>query len=221
MPIDGERASNEPGAAHFEDAGQERQAHLAGMWLFLATELLLFGGLFCAYAVYRVSYGPAFAAAAGELDLKLGAINTAILITSGLAMALTEPAMAAGRRRAALTLLATTGALALVFLSIKGLEYHHEIGKGLAPLPGLAFRYDGPRPEQAEMFFNFYFAMTGLHALHMAIGVGLIGWMAARIARWRRPAKLERRLRIVGLYWAFVDAVWLLLFPTLYLLRGG
>lgn len=223
MPTGTERRNPGTAAAvaeQFEDIGQQRRADWAGMWVFLATEMLLFGGLFAGYAVYRVEYAAAFAAAATRLDLALGAINTGLLLTSGLAMAMVEPAMARGSRRAVVGLLVAAAALGIAFLGIKGVEYHHEISKSLAPIAGLEFRYDGPQPAHAQMFFNFYFAMTGLHALHMLAGIGAIGVMVALTLRWREPARLGRQLGLVALYWAFVDAVWLLLFPALYLLRG-
>lgn len=207
-------------AEQFDDLEQQRRADIMGMWVFLATELLLFGGVFMGFGVYRWLYAEGFGHAAGELDLVLGGINTAILLTSGLTMALAERAVAAGLKRATLTMMGATLALGLVFLSIKGYEYYKEYTEQLVPLPGLVFGYEGPSPENAQMFFNFYFVMTGLHALHMAIGLAIIAVMIAIGSRWRQPDRFERQVRIVGLYWAFVDIVWVFVFTTLYLLRS-
>ncbi len=207
-------------AEQFDDQEQQWHADNMGMWLFLATELLLFGGIFMAFAVYRVLYADAFAEAATHLGLLLGSINTAILMVSGLTMALAERAVGAERRRLTLGLLGGTLVLGLVFLAIKGYEYSKEFHEGLIPLPGVEFTYDGAHPALAEMFFNFYFVMTGLHALHMAIGLGIIAIMLAIGWRWRQPDRYARQVKIAGLYWAFVDIVWVFVFTSLYLLRA-
>lgn len=206
-------------AHQFDDAGQQRHADVMGMWIFLATELLLFGGLFTAFMVNRYLHAGAFGEAAGHLDLLLGSVNTAVLITSGLTMALAETAVAQSARRAVLTLLAATLVLGLAFLAIKGYEWHAEYSEGLVPLLGLDFRYPGEHPDAARMFFSLYFAMTGLHAAHMALGLGVIAVMFVLVWRWRRPDTLVRQIQITGMYWAFVDIVWMFVFTTLYLLR--
>lgn len=203
----------------FETLEQQRHANLLGIWMFLATEVLFFGGLFAGFAIYRVVHGPAFAEAAGHLNLTLGTINTVLLVTSGLTMSLVDPAMQRRRRDLTLWLMGLTALLGIAFLVIKGMEYHEEYVHGLVPLAGFEFHFEGAEPRHARMFFDFYFALTGLHALHMAIGIVAIAIMAAQVWRWRDPARLEGRTRITGLYWAFVDVVWLFVFPTLYLLR--
>lgn len=208
-------------AEQFDDIGQQITANLAGMWLFLATEIMFFGGLFTAFAVYRTRHAEAFAEAAGHLHLWLGAANTAILLTSGLAMALADPAMRRDSRRGALAAIAATLLLGLAFLGIKAYEYSAEFAEGLMPILGLPFRYEGAQPAQAEMFFDLYYALTGLHALHMLIGIGLLALIFVLVWRWRDPARLTRQVQISALYWAFVDVVWLFVFPTLYLLGGG
>lgn len=207
-------------AEQFVDLPQQREADLLGMWLFLATEALLFGGPFLAFAVYRTRFPDAFAEAAGHLDLFLGAVNTAVLLSSGLTMALADAFAAKGRRREVLIHIGLTMALALAFLAIKAYEWRHEYIQGLMPLLGLGFDYRGANPAGAQMFFDLYYAMTGLHALHMLIGVGLLAWLLTAAAKWREPARAARQVRIAGMYWAFVDVVWLFVFTCLYLLRS-
>lgn len=209
-----------PVAEQFEEPRQQLEADLLGMWLFMATEVLMFGGLFVAFAVYRTQFGEAFAAAAGHLHLSLGAANTVVLVTSGMTMSLADPAVKAGRRRRLLAALGATMALGVLFLAIKGYEYASELHEGLVPLAGLPFRFPGAEAGKAELFFNFYFAMTGLHAVHMTVGLGVLAVLAVLAWRWRAPDRLARQVRMAGMYWAFVDIVWMFLFPVLYLLRG-
>lgn len=209
-----------PGLAEqFDDLAQQQRADLMGMWLFLATELLLFGGLFAGFAILRALHSEAFAEAAAHLDLVLGSVNTVLLLTSGLTMALAEQAVGEGRARATRWLLIATLALGTLFLAIKGYEYHHEYSEQLVPLAGLAFDFPGAHAGGAEMFFNFYFAMTGLHALHMAIGLAIIAVMLVLGRRPPEPGRYRRQLQMTGLYWAFVDVVWVFVFTSLYLLR--
>lgn len=214
-----EHGAGQP-AEQFVDIRQQREANLLGMWLFLATEALLFGGLFLAFAVHRARFPDAFAEAAGHLGLFLGAVNTAVLLSSGLTMALADAFAAKGRRREVLIHIGLTMVLALAFLAIKGYEWRHEYAQGLMPLLGLTFEYRGANAAGAQMFFDLYYAMTGLHALHMLIGVGLLAWLLAAAAKWREPARAARQVRIAGMYWAFVDVVWLFVFTCLYLLRS-
>ena len=209
-------------ASHFEDAEQQREAGLMGMWLFLATELLLFAGLFGGFAIYRGLHGDAFAAAARHLDLPLATANTVILLTSGLSMALAERMAHAGAPQLARRWIAVTVALGASFIAIKGYEWHHEYSEGQMPLLGLAFEYDGPDAAQAHLFFDFYFAMTGLHALHMLIGLAalVLLWMLGRPRAGLQPDRYIRQVQITGMYWAFVDVVWVFVFTSLYLLRS-
>ena len=207
-------------AMQFATLGQQRHAGLLGMWIFLATELLLFGGLFGAFAVARIQHTEAFAEAAHHLDLMLGGINTVLLLSSGLAMALAEQAVKSQRRRAAMMLIGATVLMGLVFLGIKGYEWYLEYHHNLMPVLGMAFEYPGAHGPQAEMFFNFYFTMTGLHALHMAIGIGALVWAMARIRQWPDADTADRQVSTVGLYWAFVDVIWIFVFTSLYLMRG-
>lgn len=212
--------NSEAPAGQFDDMQQQRRAGLLGMWLFLATELLLFGGLFGAFAYARIQHSEAFATAAQHLDLTLASINTVILLTSGLTMVFAEQAVHASRQRPSLAFVLTTLVLGLVFLGIKGWEWQHEFQQQLVPILDLPFNYPDPQPDIARLFFGFYFTLTGLHAAHMLVGLVILGVMLVRIGRWRIPERLARQVRIVGLYWSFVDVVWIFVFTTLYLLRG-
>ena len=204
----------------FDDLTQQRQADLMGMWIFLATELMLFGGIFTGFTVYRFAYPEVFAEAATHLDLKLGTLNTALLVTSSLFMALAERAANVERRRLTLIFLIVTISIGVVFLGIKGYEWHHEYTENLMPILGLEFEYPGAHPDRAEMFFNFYYVLTGLHAVHMSIGLGMLSVLVVFTLRWRDPPRLGRQIQMNGLYWAFVDVVWVFIFTTLYLLRA-
>jgi cytochrome c oxidase subunit III len=200
---------------HFDDLGQQHEAATLGMWLFLATEVLFFGGLFTAYMLYRVWYPETFGAASRTLDIALGTTNTAVLIFSSLTMALAVRAAATDRRRALLVFLVLTMVLGAVFLGIKGVEYAHKFEEH--HVPGLGFHFEGTAPERANLFFSLYFAMTGLHALHMIIGLGLMTVMFVMAVRGRFSAHWHTPVEISGLYWHFVDIVWIFLFPLLYL----
>jgi cytochrome c oxidase subunit 3 len=186
------------------------------MWVFLATEVLFFGGLFAAYLVYRVWYPTTFGEASRNLHLTFGAINTVVLITSSLTMALAVEASAIGRRRSLILFLLVTMALGATFLVIKGFEYHHKWVEHL--VPGPYFTFDGPDPIHAQIFFSLYFALTGLHALHMVIGLGILTVIVIMAVRGRFTAEWDTPVEISGLYWHFVDIIWIFLFPLLYLI---
>jgi len=199
----------------FDDAEQQRQTASLGMWIFLATEVMFFGGLFASYMIYRVWYPTIFGAASRQLDIVLGATNTTVLITSSLTMAMAVHSAATGRRKLVLVFLAVTMLLGLVFLGIKAYEYDQKFVEHLVPGPG--FEFPGASPERAQIFFSLYFAMTGLHALHMVVGVALLAvmfvmaWRGAFSPEWHNPIENS------GLYWHFVDIIWIFLFPLLYL----
>lgn len=203
-------------AHQFDDAEQQLEASTLGMWAFLGTEVLFFGGLFAGYSVYRLAYPQAFAEASNHLDIVLGTLNTAILIASSLTMALAVFAARFSGRRAQMAFILSTLALGIVFLVIKAVEYAHKFHEHL--FPGGGFQFDGAHADQARIFFSFYFAMTGMHALHMVIGVGLL--VALAVMAWRRrfSANYYTPVEMVGLYWHFVDIVWIFLFPLLYLI---
>ena len=203
-------------AHHFDSYEQQRESSYLGMWIFLVTEIMFFGGLFTAYVVYRTAHQSAFAAGSHELDITLGAINTAVLIGSSLTMALAVWAAQKGRRNAIALFLVSTIALGGVFLGIKVVEYSHKFHEHHVPGPG--FHWDGAEPQYVEMFFNLYFAMTGLHALHMIIGIGILIFMIVRTFRGAYTPENHNFVEGMGLYWHFVDIVWIFLFPLLYLL---
>ena len=200
---------------HFDDLDQQHEAATLGMWLFLATEVLFFGGLFTAYMLYRVWYPETFGAASRTLDITLGTVNTMVLITSSLTMALAVHAAANNDRRKVMMFLVLTMVLGTVFLGIKGVEYYHKFEEH--HVPGLGLQFEGPAPERANLFFSLYFAMTGLHAAHMIIGLGLLTVRLVMAARGRFSVAWHTPVEISGLYWHFVDIIWIFLFPLLYL----
>jgi cytochrome c oxidase subunit 3 len=208
-----------PGTAtahHFEDIEQQREASSLGMWAFLVTEVMFFGGVFAAYAVYRMMYPAGFGEASNKLNVLLGATNTAVLICSSLTMALAVRGAQMNRRNQIVRYLALTILLGASFLVIKAFEYSHKFHEHL--VPGSSFTFEGLHASAAEIFFSFYFVMTGLHALHMVIGIGLmivLLWMARR---GRFDGERYSTIEIAGLYWHFVDLVWIYLFPLLYLI---
>lgn len=202
-------------AEQFEEPAQQREAATLGMWVFLATEILFFGGLFLGYAVYRFYYPEVFAEASNHTLVAIGSINTAVLLVSSFVMVLAVRAAERRQRLETSLFLAVTAFLGLAFLGIKGFEYHHEIQAGL--FPGAHFRFEGADPAGARMFFYLYFLMTGVHALHVTIGIVLLGLMSLRVLISSRPARLATTVDLLGLYWHFVDIVWVFLFPLIYL----
>jgi cytochrome c oxidase subunit 3 len=215
-PPAGEHAHHPFLQHHFEDLTQQHEASTLGMWMFLSTEILFFGGLFLAYAVYRVSYEAAWAEGAHHQNLLLGTINTAVLISSSLTMALAVYFSQLGRRIATFVTLGLTFIFGSVFLIIKGIEYHAHYVEGL--LPGAYFTYHSPLAAKVELFMVFYFSMTGLHALHMVIGAGLLLYFMWRAWRGDFGPEYYSPVEIMGLYWHFIDIVWIFLFAMLYLI---
>ena len=202
-------------AHQFDDAAQQHDTSLLGMWVFLATEIMFFGGLFTGYTVYRVLHPAAFEAASRHLDIVLGACNTGVLLTSSLTMALAVRSAQLGERWRTVAFLIITMLLGIGFLGIKGTEYHQKYVDHL--VPGPSFSFPGPQSREAEMFFYLYFVMTGLHAIHMIAGVGVLTVMTIFAGRGRFTAAYYTPLEVAGLYWHFVDIVWIFLFPLLYL----
>jgi cytochrome c oxidase subunit III len=198
----------------FDDLEQQREAAQLGMWIFLSTEVLFFGGLFLAYTVYRFVYGQVFVEASRRLDVVLGGTNTAVLLVSSLLMALAVRAAQLGQRKQVVRLLLGTAFLGFVFMSIKAFEYHKDFIDHL--IPGAQFQWTGTDPHDAELFFWIYFAMTGLHAIHVAVGIGVLLILAVLAQRGKFTANYNP-IEIAGLYWHFVDIVWVFLFPLLYL----
>jgi cytochrome c oxidase subunit 3 len=204
-----------PLAHHFDDLEQQHEAASLGMWAFLVTEVLFFGGLFGAYAVYRQQFHEAFVRASDSLDVRLGAINTGILIGSSLTMVLAVHAGQQGRGKAIAFWLWATILLGGGFLGIKAVEYTHKWHEHLVPGPHFAF--EGVPGGHEQLFFALYFAMTGLHAFHMLIGIGLLAWLSSHALRGRFTRENSNWVEMTGLYWHFVDLVWIFLFPLLYL----
>ena len=201
---------------HFEDAEQQFDSAIFGTWVFLVTEIMFFSGMFLAYILYRSWYPDAFAHASHHLDVTMGTINTLVLIGSSYTVVMAVHSAQHGKTRALLRYLLATIGLGLTFLVIKGFEYHHKFVDGLVPGPN--FSYTGPDAPQQELFFSIYFAMTGLHAVHMIIGVGLFSWLVVQTLRGQYSEEYFTPIECTGLYWHFVDLVWIFLFPLLYLI---
>lgn len=204
-------------AHQFVDAEQQRSSATFGMWVFLATEVLLFGALFMAYTIYRGGNAKAFDEAAQHTIILAGSVNTALLLISSFCVAVAVHFSESGARLRTTLLLWIAAFLGILFLIIKGLEYHHEISEGL--FPGPAFHYPGEHARIAEMFFVLYFTMTGLHALHVAIGVVLLGGYGGAVLLRQSPSRLTTSVDLAGLYWHFVDLIWVFLFPLFYLVE--
>ncbi len=239
-------AAHPPLAHHFETLEQQRQSTSLGMWVFLVTEIMFFGGLFAAYVVYRSMFHEAFNAASHHLNVRLGGINTAVLIASSFTMAMAVRGAQQGKRVGTAALLVLTMLLGLTFLGIKAVEYRHKFEEHLFPGPGFQFQthatadlttaaaerggvsHHAPSgvsphdqivdPRHARIFFSLYFAMTGLHALHMVVGAGLLAWLLKPTLAGRFGPAYHDPVECVGLYWHFVDIVWIFLFPLLYLI---
>ncbi len=203
-------------AHHFDDSAQQHEAASLGMWAFLATEVLFFGGMFLAYSIYRFLFPAAFFEASNYLDIWLGTTNTAVLILSSLTVVLALHAAQTNRSRALFWLLLLTVLLALTFLGIKFTEYYHKFAEHL--VPGWDFRYPGEHARQAALFFSLYFAMTAMHALHMIIGIAVFVVLAWEAGRGRYSSFYHTPVELAGLYWHFVDIIWIFLFPLFYLL---
>lgn len=201
---------------HFADAEQQMESAKLGMWIFLLTEILLFGGLFCAYAVYRSWYPETFVNAHKELNVWLGATNTIVLITSSVTMALAIRSMQLGKKSLTLINLWMTLGLAMTFLVIKYFEYAHKFHVG--QLPGKYYFFEGIDGTNPHVFFSVYFLMTGLHGFHVLVGMGVITWMIFRTRRNEFSSEYYTPIEMTGLYWHLVDLIWIFLFPLLYLI---
>ncbi|MGE3804642.1 MAG: cytochrome c oxidase subunit 3 [Gemmataceae bacterium] len=208
-------------AHHFDDLDQQREAATLGMWAFLVTEVMIFGAIFTGYALYRTLYPQAFAQGSEQLIVGLGGLNTLILLGSSLTMALAVRAAQVGNQRGLVRLLLGTMLLGTVFLGIKAFEYYLDYEEHL--IPGLNFE-PGPwverglDPANVQLYFVFYFTLTGLHAVHMIIGLGILGLLAFLSSKGRYSPAWHAPIELAGLYWHFVDLVWIFLFPLLYLI---
>jgi cytochrome c oxidase subunit 3 len=215
------------GLAHqFEDLAQQHDADTLGIWVFLVTEIMFFGGVFAAYAIFRWLYFAAFEGGSRILDIRLGAINTIVLLGSSLTMALSVRSAQIGNRRALVLFLILTMILGGAFLGVKAYEYHQKFVEHIvpsldwAPEGDILTRLAPGGLDHAQLYFFFYFAMTGLHALHMIIGMGLLLWLVLRARQGSFTPDYFAPVEVVGLYWHFVDIVWIFLFPLLYLIGG-
>lgn len=210
----------------FEDLKQQQEADDLGIWVFLVTEIMFFGGLFAAYALYRWLYFAAFEGGSHILDVRLGAANTVVLLGSSLTMALSVRSAQTGNRRALIGFLIATMFLGAVFLGVKAYEYDQKFVEHV--VPGLDWAPEGEAlahiaaggTNHAQLYFFFYFAMTGLHAIHMIIGMGLLLWLVFKARSNSFTPHYFAPVEAVGLYWHFVDIVWIFLFPLLYLIGG-
>jgi cytochrome c oxidase subunit 3 len=200
----------------FATGEQQRSASVLGMWVFLATEVLLFGGIVTAFGATRVFYPHEFERAAGRLNVLIGGVNTVVLLASSLGMALAVHAAQKGYRRATLVWLGVTALLGLSFLGLKGYEYFADWRDGIVPGTD-RFRPEDVPPGRLTLYMMFYFVLTGLHAVHLSVGIALVGWLAVQAARGKLPREGAAVTEVVGLYWHFVDVVWIFLLPVLYL----
>jgi cytochrome c oxidase subunit III len=192
-------------------------ASTLGMWTFLITEVLFFGGMFTAYAIYRNMYPEAFASTSKYMNVVLGGTNTAVLICSSLTMAMAVRAAQLSRRKALINFLILTMIFGTIFLVIKGFEYHDKWVEHL--VPGFGFQYEPAQyVHHAQILFFLYFCMTGMHALHMVVGLGLLTYLMIQATRGIFTANYFSPVEMIGLYWHFVDIVWIFLFPLLYLI---
>ena len=201
---------------HFDNAEQAYQSSKLGFWLFLVSEILLFGGLFVAYIVFRSLYPDMFHEASGELNRIMGGINTIVLICSSFTMAMGVNRVQHNDPKKAVMFLAITIAFAAIFMVIKYFEYSHKIHLGL--LPAGFYHYDGITHPRAPLFFSLYFVMTGLHGVHVLVGMGLITWVLLRVKRGDFSNQYYTPVELVGLYWHLVDLIWIYLFPLMYLI---
>lgn len=205
-------------AHHFYSGAQQKASVKLGMWAFLVQEILFFAGLFMAYFAFRYLYPETWMEAHQLLDWKLGAINTVVLLTSSLTMALAVRNAQLDDMKGVVKMLLVTIACAFGFMAIKYVEYSHKFHDGL--LPGKWFTYEGIEGGAPEVFFAVYFMMTGVHGLHVVIGIGLMVWMILGPIRQGKISKDYYPLvENVGLYWHLVDLIWIFLFPLLYLVR--
>jgi len=203
-------------AHHFSDLEQQSDSAKLGMWLFLLTEILLFGGVFVAYFIYRAWFPETFHDAHRFLDVRLGTINTVVLIVSSLTMALAIRDIQLNKRKASMINLLITIGLASVFLVIKYFEYAHKFHEGM--LPGKYYFFEGVSGTNPHVFFSIYFLLTGIHGLHIVIGMSLILWMFIKLRKGQFSSEYYVPVECVGLYWHLVDLIWIFLFPLLYLI---
>lgn len=203
-------------AHHFSDVDQQRSAAKLGMWIFLLTEVLLFGGLFVAYVIYRSWYPDMFIAAHKELSVFWGTVNTVVLITSSVTMALAIRCIQLNDRKKSVLFLLATLFLAACFLAVKYVEYSHKFHVG--QLPGKFYTFEGIAGANPHIFFSCYFLMTGLHGIHILAGMAAITWVLIRTVGGKVSSEYYASMELTGLYWHLVDLIWIFLFPLFYLI---
>lgn len=201
---------------HFVDAEQQFDAAKMGMWVFLVTEILMFGGLFAAYIVYRLWYPELFVLASEELNTLWGGVNTLVLIGSSLTVAMAIKSAQLNQKRNIAINLGITLVLAGIFMLIKYFEYTHKFELGI--FPGKFYAFEGIDHPKANVFFSLYYLMTGLHGIHVTIGMGLMTWLLVRARKGHFDSEYYTPVEITGLYWHLVDIIWIFLFPLFYLI---
>ncbi len=205
-------------AHHFESAAQQFSTAKLGMWVFLAQEVLFFSGLFVAYGVFRSWYPEAFSAGSHQLDRVMGASNTIVLLFSSLTAAMAVRSAQLGKRQQTSIFLMTTIVCACIFLVVKYFEYSHKFHEGLLPGASFAPHHVANPPDMMYVFFSIYFLTTGVHAVHVIVGIGVLLWILLRNARGEFSAEFYTPVDLAALYWHLVDLVWIYLFPLLYLI---
>lgn len=203
-------------AHHFSEVEQQQESAKLGMWIFLLTEVLLFGGLFCFYTIYRAWNPDMFYNAHKFLNVELGALNTVVLISSSVTMALAIRSMQLNDRKKTIWFLVITLACAAIFLVVKYFEYSHKFHLG--QLPGKYYTFTGVQGNNPHIFFSVYFTMTGLHGIHVLAGMVAISWVLYRTVKNNFSAQYYTPIEMTGLYWHLVDLIWIFLFPLLYLI---
>lgn len=203
-------------AHHFKSAEHEYESTKQGIWLFMATEILMFGGLFVGYAIFHSLYPEMFAEGATHLDWKMGFTNTCVLLLSSYTMAMSIQTIQSGKAKRAVPYLAVTLLCGAGFMVIKYLEYTHKFHLGL--YPGKWFTYEGAQHSNLALYFSFYFIMSGLHGIHVLLGMGLITWVMIRAMRGEFDEHYYTPVEGVGIFWHIVDLIWIYLFPILYLI---
>lgn len=203
-------------ADHFSDALQQRESAKLGMWIFLLTEILLFGGLFCAYTIYRAWYPEMFHNAHKALNVTFGTINTLVLIGSSVTVALAIRSIQLDRKKQTAIFLLTTILFGMIFMTIKYFEYSHKIHVG--QLPGKFYTFTGIEGTNPHVFFSIYFLMTGLHGLHVLSGLFVLAWLFANTLKGRYSSEYYTPIENTGLYWHLIDIIWIYLFGLLYLI---
>lgn len=201
---------------HFIDTEQQFSASKLGMWIFLATEILFFGGLFTAYIVYRSWYPDLFIEASEELNTLWGAVNTIVLIGSSLTVAMAIRSAQLNQIKGLIYNLYITIGLACIFMVIKYFEWEHKFSLGI--FPGRYYTFTGIPHEKANVFFSLYYMMTGVHGLHVLVGIGLMIWLVVKAKKNTFSSEYYTPVEITGLYWHLVDIIWIFLFPLLYLI---